>query len=144
MEYFGLIDKIRDYCTEHNWIFIYGNDAFANFAIDQNKFYREQKVLVADFTCLPELAGSKIQAMTYNGIMMLGQKREALTTSNLNEYPIEKYDARLKELSQLLTLAIGQISCENEMEVSNLNLKYDLNKFDMNVDFVACSLNFIQ
>jgi len=144
MEYFGLIDKLRDYCTEHNWIFIYGNEAFANYSIDQNKIYPEQRVLVADFTCLPTIEGSKIQSMTYNGVMMLGQKKEYITDSNLNESPIQKYDTRLKELSQLLTMAIGQISCENEMEVSNLNLKYDLNKFDMNVDFVACSLNFIQ
>lgn len=144
MEYFGLVDTIRDYCTEHNWIFVYGNDSFANALVDQNKYLPEQIILVADFTCLPVIEGSKIQSMTYTGVMALGQKCESITKSSLDETPIQKYDNRLKDLSQLLTIAIGQISCDNEMEVSGLNMRFDLNKFDLNADFVACSVNFIQ
>jgi len=144
MEYFGLVDKLRDYCTDHNWVFIYGNDSFANALTDSHKYLANQKILVADFSCLPVIEGSKVQSMTYTGVMMLGQKCEAITKSTLDETPIQKYDNRLKELSQLLTIAIGQISCDNEMEVIGLNMKFDLNKFDLNADFVACSLNFIQ
>ena len=36
MEYFGLVDKLRDYCTDHNWVFIYGNDSFANALTDSH------------------------------------------------------------------------------------------------------------
>jgi len=144
MEYFGLVDKLRDYCTAHNWVFIYGNESFANALTDSHKYQPNQKILVADFSCLPVIEGSKVQSMTYTGVMMLGQKCEAITKSTLDETPIQKYDNRLKSLSQLLTIAIGQISCDNEMEVTGLNMKFDLNKFDLNADFVACSLNFIQ
>lgn len=144
MEYFGLVDTIRDYCTDKNWTFIYGSEDFQNALADQKKYCPEQIILVADFTCLPVIEGSKIQSMTYTGVMALGRKCEYITKSNLDETPIQKYDTRLKELSQLLAIAIGQISCDNEMEVSGLNMKFDLNKFDLNADFVACSVNFIQ
>lgn len=144
MEYFGLIDKLRDYCNEHNIEFIYGNDAFINALTGQIKYLPNQRILTADFNCIPVIEGSKIQSMTYAGVMALGQKCEAITRSSLDEKPIQKYDRRLKDLSQLLSLIIGQISCENELEVTNINMKFDINKTDANIDFVACSLNFVQ
>jgi hypothetical protein len=144
MDHFGLIDKLRDYCTAHSWAFLYGNDSFANALADNRVYAANQKILVADFTCIPVIDGGKVQSLTYNGVLALGQKRETSTKSSLDETPIQKYDRRLKELSSTLMLMIGQIACDNELDVSNLNLKYDLNKFDLNADFVACSLNFIQ
>jgi len=144
MDRYGLVDAIEEYCTEQDYKFIYGNEAFANALLDSTVYAPGKIIIVADFTCIPTYTNGKITELSYQGVFMVGQKCEALTTSNLDETPMQKYKLRLKFLSNLLTTILSDLACENELEISNVNIKYDLNKFDLNADFVACTLTFVQ
>ena len=146
MDNFALIDALRDYCDEHNYFFIYGNDAYANALADQN-IYNKQYILIADFTCQVILENSAIQEIRYNGVLSFGENIGWLVNPSataLDETPEQKYDLRLKTLTTMLMNIIGSIACENELETTGLNIRYDLNKFDLNADFVACTLTFVQ
>jgi len=144
MDFFGLVDAIRDYCTAEGIYFIYGNDAYSNALADSNTYAENDRILIADFTVNPVITGGQVVSMTYQGIMSLGQKFEDTTVSSLEEKPIQKYDRRLKDLSTELAGIIAELSCDNELDVTNLSFRFDLNKFDLNADFVAAILTFEQ
>jgi hypothetical protein len=144
MDHFGLVDVLRDYCEEKEYIFIYGSDAYANIQMDINNNEAGKIILVGDFTCAPTYTGGIITELRYTGLLLIGQKREYESESSLDESPIQKFDRRLKALSTLLTTILSDLACENELEVTNVTLRYDLNKFDLNADFVACSLTLVQ
>lgn len=144
MDNFGLVDAIRTYCTGKGYNFFYGSSAYVNIEIDVNKYDANEVILIADFNCIPTYTNSKITELRYTGTIALGQKKETTTESSLDEKPIQKFDRRLKLLSNLLTTILGDLSCQNELEIVNANMRYDLNSFDLNADFVAISLTFVQ
>jgi len=147
MTFFSLIDVIRQYCTDNSISFIYGNDAYAN-ALSDDSIIANQLILVADFSCKPTLAGGRVVDVTYSGVIMLGSKCETATIDNIEvstesslaETPIEKYDNRLKLLTTSLMTILGDLTCNNELEITDINIKFDLNKFDLNADFVAATI----
>jgi hypothetical protein len=146
MDKFALIDALRSYCNDNDYYFIYGNDAYANAQTDGiiNKY---QYILIADFTCQVDMATSIVEEIRYNGVLSFGENAGYLlngSNTTLDETPEQKYDLRLKTLTTMLMELIGDISCENELEVSGINLRYDINKFDLNADFVACTLTLTQ
>lgn len=144
MDLFSLVDALRSYCTNHNWHFIYGNDAYTNAQADNKKYNPGDLIMVADFSVSPVYAGGRVIECQYQGVIMLGRKNEAQTKSTLDETPIQKYDRRLKDLTLLLANACGDIACSNELEITSANFKMDMNKFDLNADFVAGSITFVQ
>ena len=147
MVFFGLVDTIREYCSENGISFIYGNDAYQN-ALSDGSVDSNQLILLADFNCRPSIEGGRVVSVEYSGVLSLGSKCESITVddvttdteSSLNETPIEKYDNRLKYLSTQLASIIGDLMCDNELTISNIDIKFDLNKFDLNADFVAATL----
>lgn len=146
MDNFGLIEKLQDYCDSNDYHFIYGNDAFANALIDNN-IQNYRYILIADFSCPITMENSVITEIRYTGIMSFGENPQFLVSgskSPLDETPQQKYDLRLKTLSSMLMTVIGDIMCENELSVEGIDLKYDMNKFDLAADFVVCSLTLIQ
>lgn len=156
MDFFGLVDVIRDYCEDEGIFFIYGNDAYANALADANLYASNDLILIADFSCVPNITGGQVVSIRYSGLMSLGMKTESVTTgtapntvttttiSTLDETPEQKYDRRLKYLSTQLASIIGELSCDNDLEVSGLNFRFDLNKLDLNADFVATPVIFEQ
>lgn len=80
-------------------------------------------------------------AVSYTGMIGLGIKRDQIgTVAGIEETFLQKYDNRLKELSELLTLFIANFGCENELTISNVSLNYRLNQYDEVMDFVEASL----
>lgn len=152
MDFFGLVDAIRSYCTENEIFFIYGNQAYSNALADANSYSSNDLILIADFTCIPDIKGGRVVSIIYSGVMSLGRKFETIgegeeavdTESSLDETPIQKYDRRLKALSTQLAIIIGELACDNELEITGLNFRFDLNQFDLNADFVATSISFEQ
>lgn len=141
---FDLIDILRDYCTLNDIFFIPGTDAYINAVADMNVYADSDLILIADFTSAPSFTGGRVTGNTYTGVLALGRKTETYTTSTLDETWEQKYDRRLKSLSQTLASLIGDIACENEFEISNVTFKLDINKFDLNADFVAATISFTE
>ena len=101
-----------------------------------------------------ELRGKLIE-IAYTGVIGLGRKCESEliedeggdytveTESNLDETPEQKYDRRLKYLANKLTQILSEIACENQYEIRNCNMRLEINKFDLNADFVACDITIV-
>jgi hypothetical protein len=148
MDFFGLVDVIRTYCTTNNIAFIYGNEAYANALADPTTYTENKLILIADFNAVPDIQGGTVVSVKYSGVMSLGMKTEVndgvTTISSLDETALQKWDRRLKYLSTQLAVIIGALACANDLEVSGLNFKQDLNKLDLNADFIATIVNFEQ
>jgi hypothetical protein len=148
MVFFGLVDVIRTYCATNSITFIYGNQAYANALADPITYYENKLILIADFSAIPEKVSGTTVNIKYSGVMALGMKTEdndgVITRSSLDETPIQKYDRRLKYLSTELDSLISDLACDNDLDVSGLNFKLDLNQFDLNADFVSTIITFEQ
>lgn len=146
---FEIIDILRNYCILNDIFFIPGNDAYVNAVADQSLYETNDLILIADFTASPKFATGTgvIVSNSYNGVLALGRKSELdntispvpeeETVSTLDETFEQKYDRRLKFLANKLTAIIGDIICENEMDILNCQFRLDINRFDLNADFVA-------
>lgn len=157
MESFGLVDKFEEYCTAKGIQFLYGTNFYQNIESSEKEYANNQLVLGLDLNAFPSLstAGSVIE-IRYSGQILLGRKFElevdeddpeiiiSETEASLDETYLQKYKNRLKDLSQLLTAIIITIQCENELETEAFEIRFDINKFDTNIDFVVANITFIQ
>jgi len=147
MEYFALYDTVRTYCETNNIKFLAGDAFYINAEASNFDYEDDQLVLTMDVAAKPTFSiGNKISDVTYTGLVMLGRKFETLdnTTASLDEKFMQKYDNRLKDLAQLLIVHITTIACANELEIGALDMRYALNKFDTNIDFIAGTISLIQ
>jgi len=147
MENFKLISTLKDYTTSKGWYFLSGDNFHQNFEATQYEYEPGALVLAVDFDASPSFSiGNSISSIDYTGVIALGRKIEEdeLTYSNLDETFWQKYINRLEELMQLLTIAIIDIACNNELEIRNVKYRMDLNKFDTNIDFVAAEITLVQ
>jgi len=71
------------------------------------------------------------------------EQKTVETESTLDETPEQKYDRRLKYLANKLTQILSEIACENQYEIRNCNMRLEINKFDLNADFVACDITIV-
>lgn len=141
MKQYGLISELREYCKNNGIYFICGNDAYVNAVADRHTYDKNELILIAELDMDVNLGGSVVQSVTYKGTIALGRKCEDTTTASLDETFLQKYDNRLLELCDLLVSLIKEISCTNGGTVNTLSLKYDINKFDLNADFVAGTID---
>lgn len=142
---FDIVTKLRTFAeaAPRGWLFIYGNDQYANADEIIQDLEPDQLVFVADLNVSPVYGQEGgINDVVFTGGIMLGQKREAETESSLDETMIQKYERRLQDLSNSLFIALGDFSCANGYTISNINARYDINKFDENLDFVAATITF--
>jgi hypothetical protein len=100
--------------------------------------------LGVNFTARPEISKGVITEIRYPGLIFLGRKFESSTFSKLDETFIQKYNNRLKDLMGLLSNAVIDFACINELDIEGLVLDYELNQFDANLDFVGGNITFIQ
>jgi len=138
MEQFDIIGALRTYCETNEIKFIWQYDQFyANIEASQ-AYIPEELIMVVDLKPSPIFSGNKIAQINYSGLFMLGRKfDENGIGTNLDEKAIEKYDNRLKELSQLLISHLATFKCSNELDVVVGQMEYIINLFDSNIDFVA-------
>ena len=142
---FDIVSKLRSFAeaTPREWLFIYGNDQYANASETLKDIEENQLVLVADLNVSPtyEPEGS-IRDVTFTGGIMLGQKREDTTESSLDETMEQKDHRRLSDLTEAFFIAMGDFSCENGLSITQVNARYDINKYDENLDFIAATITF--
>lgn len=147
MEQFGIIEAFEALAESKGWKFVYGIDAYyrsietTNINLDAGQY-----VLVCDYKATPTYNHGKITEISYTCLMMLGSKTDSNgTVANLDETSLEKYDRRLKLLSQSLALALGSFSCDNELDLTPFEIIVQQNMFADNIDFVvANNVKFVQ
>jgi hypothetical protein len=144
MENFALIGELKDYAETKGWAFLSGSNAFRNYESTRNSYAKNQLILGVNFTARPEISKGVITEIRYPGLIFLGRKFESSTFSKLDETFIQKYNNRLKDLMGLLSNAVIDFACINELDIEGLVLDYELNQFDANLDFVGGNITFIQ
>lgn len=144
MENFALIGELKDYAETKGWAFLSGSNAFRNYESTRNNYTKNQLILGVNFTARPEISKGVITEIRYPGLIFLGRKFESSTFSKLDETFIQKYNNRLKDLMGLLSNAVIDFACINELDIEGLVLDYELNQFDANLDFVGGNVTFIQ
>ena len=150
MENFALIDTLRQYCTDNNIIFVYGNEDYSNAVLQWevdtgNPLTDGQLVLFAGFEYIPILINSVIDSIQYSGFLSLGRHCETTTSSSLDETPIQKYDRRIKDLLQRYVQIISEFSCANGLEVlGGITISEKLNVYDQNMDTVGSTITWQQ
>ena len=146
MEFFDIIGEIKRYCEEVGFKFIYSFDSLYSNELLNEDFCQNEHVLIADFKATPEEAAGKIISITYNCLVMLGRKVDyEMTTANLDELPIEKYENRIKEMMLLLVSSLTSIACRNELTLNIGEIVFEQNVFDANIDFcTATNVEFVQ
>lgn len=156
MQSFDILEKLRTYCVNEGIIFIPSiSESYVNSVIDWNEYENNDLIMFALFNAVHVFDNSKLIEIAYTGVIGLGRKCESEliededgdytveTESNLDETPEQKYDRRLKYLANKLTQILSEIACENQYEIRNCNMRLEINKFDLNADFVACDITIV-
>lgn len=145
MEAFELITKLSEYATAKGWIFINGDEYYSNADADV-EIAAGQLVLRVDLTATPTRGiGNRLTKINYNGLIGLGIKVDSDgKQADLDESFSQKYERRLKFLSQTLAMEAQSIACVNNLQIVSEQYIYAINRFDMNIDFVYGTINFEQ
>ena len=146
MDQFDIIGAIETYALSQNWKFIYGFNDFYNSAASIQEYQPDEMLLIADSKDLPRIVNGRIVEIEYTCLLMLGRKFDDTgEAASLDETFEQKYDRRLKELKSLLAIAIGQIACDNELEVTAGEIITEINQYASNIDFaVSANTKFVQ
>ena len=156
MQSFDILEKLRTYCVNEGIIFIPSiSESYVNSVIDWNEYENNDLIMFALFNAVHVFDNAKLIEIAYTGVIGLGRKCESElieddngdytveTESTLDETPEQKYDRRLKYLANKLTEILSTIACENQYEIRNCNMRLEINKFDLNADFVACDITIV-
>jgi hypothetical protein len=156
MQSFDILEKLRTYCVNEGIIFVPSiSEEYVNSVIDWNEYENNDLIMFALFNAVHVFDNAKLIEIAYTGVIGLGRKCESElieddngdytveTESNLDETPEQKYDRRLKYLANKLTEILQTIACENQYEIRNCNMRLEINKFDLNADFVACDITIV-
>lgn len=156
MQSFDILEKLRTYCVNEGIIFIPSiSESYVNSVIDWNEYENNDLIMFALFNAVHVFDNAKLIEIAYTGVIGLGRKCESEliedddgdytveTESTLDETPEQKYDRRLKYLANKLTQILSEIACENKYEIRNCNMRLEINKFDLNADFVACDITIV-
>lgn len=141
MENFALIDVFRNYCNENDIVFLMGNTFRQNISANAQKYKIDQLVLSADLNVsVSYTIGNSLDRLSYTGIISLGRKFEERTQSEQDETIVQKYDNRLKDLSQIFSTIMKNIACDNELDIDRFDIEYSINRHSANIDFVVAAI----
>lgn len=149
MSLFSLISDFRSYCSEKGYCCLIGDDAYVNAINDSTVYENNQIIIILDLKFSPKLENNIVNEIVYSGTIAVGRKRESITddetttetVSSLDETFEQKFDRRLSDLSELLVVILSDFACENEININSIDARYDINKFDLNADFVAAQIS---
>jgi hypothetical protein len=145
MEKFKLVDELRDFAADNGWLFYNGDNFYVNIDADAEA-QDGQLILWLDVNATPGRAkGNRLNRIEYTGSISLGRKfDDDGTPASLDESFDQKYTRRLSPLLTLLSDAIKEFTCANELQVESENYIYDINRFDTNIDFVVGTFTIVQ
>jgi len=145
MKQFDIIGQLYRAAVANNWRFAAGDNFYQNIELANNSIEIGQHVLTAEFNTTPTIINGRVTEINYNGSIMLGRKVDNDgQIASLDETYLQKYNARLLELMQLLANFIGQFACDNELEITSIELVHSINNFDTNIDFVGGNITIVQ
>jgi hypothetical protein len=142
---YDIIGALRTYANTNNWVFLSGPDWMRDYEATKATYQDGQLVLGVDFQeAIPTRRAGTPSDIRYPGILLLGRKFDPDSTPvNLDETFIQKYDARLLDLTTAMSNFIKEFVCSNELEVESENMSLRLNSLDETIDFAVNRITFI-
>ena len=135
-----LIDTLEAYCKNNDIIFILGTQDYQNLEADIYGYKNGQLILLCDVSYSVNIYSGSVTGYSYNVTLGLGRKfDEDGDEAGLDEFYLQKYHLRLRDLSDKLNEILGNIACLGDLEIDSFSVKYDINKFDLCADFVVGS-----
>ena len=145
MEHFNIIGQLRSTAHGNGWKFIAGDEFYQNIEAAREEVGIDQLVLTAQFESRPTFVNGRVVEVAYVGAIGLGRKfDDDGGIASLDETYMQKYDARLNELTSLLANFLGDFSCTNELSITDCTFLNQLNNFNTNIDFVIGNITLIQ
>lgn len=141
MEAFNFYGKLQEYCKEHKIFLALGEQEYANYISDAKCYEAYDMIMCADLRLTPVFNESSVQDVTYTGTIALGRKREENTQSTLDELFHQKYERRLKDLTEILVSMLEEFMCSEGIDVRRCEISYRINVYDVNIDFVSANVS---
>lgn len=141
MEAFNFYGKLQEYCKQHKIFLALGEQEYANYISDKKCYDAYDMIMCADLRLTPVFNESSVQDVTYTGTIALGRKREENTQSTLDELFHQKYERRLKDLTEILVSIFEEFMCTEEITINRCEISYRINVYDVNIDFVSANVS---
>lgn len=138
---FDLITYLSNWCEENHIYFCAGPEQYNNIVLDNTVYEEFDLILCISFSMIPKYSDTGLQAVTYQGSIALGRKREDDTESTLDEDFMQKYTNRLVDLTGMLNGILEGLQCTQDAYIDSCTMNYVLNKYDINADFVAANVS---
>lgn len=130
--------------TAQSLRFIYGAKPFQNWEITQKELDSGEGFLgMFPFRERGATDNGSVAAWSVSTVIWVGRKFDpAGTYSSLDETEKQKYDRRLKYLRALMEVILQSLCGSTEVEITDVEIFRELNKFDENTDVIGCNLSF--
>ena len=130
--------------TAQSLRFIYGAKPFQNWEITQRELDSGEGFLgMFPFRERGTTDNGSVAAWSVSTVIWVGRKFDpAGTYSSLDETEKQKYDRRLKYLRALMEVILQSLCGSTEVEITDVEIFRELNKFDENTDVIGCNLSF--
>lgn len=142
---YNLINALRTYAEDNDWIFLSGEKWMQDYEASQAEYEDGQLVLGVDFQeAAPTRTNGVVSEIKYKGVLVLGRKFDPNSDEvNLDETFIQKYDARLQDLTTAMSNFIQDFVCQNDLETEGETMSLRLNSLDETIDFVVNRITFV-
>ena len=130
--------------TAQSLRFIYGAKPFQNWEITQRELDSGEGFLgMFPFRERGTTDNGSVAAWSVSTVIWVGRKFDpAGTYSSLDETEKQKYDRRLKYLRALMEVILQSLCGSTGVEITDVEIFRELNKFDENTDVIGCNLSF--
>ena len=138
---FDLFDNFREYCKNNGILFILGGEEFQNSISAMRGLKPDQTMLAMEGTVSPTFNANQLTSVNYTLTIVYGRKCESKgTKSSMQETFEQKYDNRLKDLMEQLTLILTSSVCEFGYEITAFNMTPQINHLDLNIDCISAQV----
>ena len=130
--------------TAQSLRFIYGAKPFQNWEITQREIDSGEGFLgMFPFRERGTTDNGAVASWSVSTVIWVGRKFDpAGTYSSLDETEKQKYDRRLKYLRALMETILISLCGDTDVEITDVEIFRELNKFDENTDVIGCNLSF--
>jgi hypothetical protein len=141
---FDPVKLFEDIASARGLQFIYGSNLSANWEIEKQDLRDSEIVLIVfPFEESGQPHNGSISTWTANAKILVGRKFDVDgTISNLDETDRQKYDRRIVEYKSIIQEILNDL-CASDVElIGDVRIYLDINKFDTNIDVMACEFTF--
>lgn len=140
---YSIAEQIAAQAAARGWASVLSFDAFET-NIETGVIYPpDQFILTYDYNLTPTVKNGVVLSWRSEVMFALGRKAEAAGTSaSVTETHQQKYERRLKALTEELVAGLLALQCATGYTLTMQPMVVQPNKYDTNIDFVYTRVTF--